>query len=111
MLSVSGTVRERDPGELLFQADAAYQTELADGVLSPTFRALFSDVDTKYTLSEEIEVATRVAGTRWLLTDVKNNRTYHIVSEDVGEKMVSAFTKARSIRNLTRVRLNSLWIL
>ena len=84
VLNVSGTVRERDPGELLFQADAAYQTELADGALSPAFRSLFSDVDTKYTLSEEIEVATRVAGTRWLLTDVENNRTYHIVIEDVG---------------------------
>ena len=84
VLNVSGTVRERDPGELLFEADATYHTELADGTLSPAFRSLFSDVDPKYTLSEEIEVATRVAGTRWLLTDVENNRTYHIVIEDVG---------------------------
>ena len=86
VLNISGTVRERDPGELLFHADTAYETELADGNLSSAFRTLFSDVDTKYTLSEEIEVATRVAGTRWLLTDIENNRTYHIVSEDTGGK-------------------------
>ena len=84
VLNVSGIVRERDPGELLFHADAAYQTELADGTLSAAFRSLFADVDTKYTLAEEIEVATRVAGTRWLLTDVENNRTYHIENTENG---------------------------
>ena len=84
VLHVSGTVRERDPGELLFQADAAYQTELADGVLSSAFRALFSDADRKYTLSEEIEVATREPNTRWLLTDIENNRTYHIENGETG---------------------------
>ena len=84
VLNVSGTVRERSPGELLFQADAAYQTELKDGTLSPAFRALFSDVDPKYTLSEEIEVETRATGTRWLFTDVENNRTYHIESGENG---------------------------
>jgi aspartyl-tRNA synthetase len=84
VLHVSGTVRERDPGELLFQADAAYQTELADGALSPAFRSLFSDADRKYTLSEEIEVATREVGTRWLLTDIENNRTYHIENAENG---------------------------
>ena len=84
VLNVSGIVRERDPGELLFHADAAYQTELADGTLSAAFRSLFADVDPKYTLAEEIEVATRVAGTRWLLTDVENNRTYHIENTENG---------------------------
>ena len=84
VLNVSGTVREREPGELLFKADAAYQTDLADGTLSAAFRTLFSDADRKYTLSELIDVATRVEGERWLLTDLENNRTYHIVSEDVG---------------------------
>ena len=94
VLNVSGTVREREPGELLFQADATYQTDLGDGTLSAAFRALFaaklasaygkSDADPKYTLSELIDVATRVEGERWLLTDLENNRTYHIVSEDVG---------------------------
>ena len=34
VLNVSGTVREREPGELLFQADAAYQADLAEGTLS-----------------------------------------------------------------------------
>ena len=84
VLNVSGTVREREPGELLFKADAAYQTDLADGTLSAAFRTLFSDADRKYTLSELIDVTTRVEGERWLLTDLENNRTYHIVSEDVG---------------------------
>ena len=78
VLNVKGTVREREPGELLFEADATYQTDLATGALSAAFRSLFSEADTKYTLSEEIEVATRVQGERWLLTDVENNRTYHI---------------------------------
>ena len=84
VLNVSGTVREREPGELLFHADAAYQTDLAEGTLSPAFRSLFSDTDTKYTLSEEIEVATRVQGERWLVTDVENNRTYHIENQEAG---------------------------
>ena len=84
VLNVRGTVREREPGELLFQADATYQADLANGTLSATFRSLFSDADTKYTLSEEIEVATRVQGERWLVTDVENNRTYHIESTENG---------------------------
>ncbi len=84
VLHVSGTVREREPGERLFHADGAYQAELADGNLSPAFRALFSDAAPKYTLSDDIEVATRESGVRWLLTDTKNNRTYHIASEDMG---------------------------
>ena len=81
VLNVSGTVRERAPGELLFQADTTYQTGLADSTLSPEFRALFSDADTKYTLSEQIEVATRIPNEQWLLTDVGNSRTYHIERE------------------------------
>ena len=84
VLHVSGTVRERDPGELLFHADAAYQTELADGNLSAAFRTLFSGADPKYTLSDEIKVATRENGARWLLIDVENNRTYHIENEENG---------------------------
>ncbi len=84
VLNVKGTVREREPGELLFQADATYQTDLANGTLSAAFRALFSEADTRYTLSEEIEVATRVPDERWLVTDVENNRTYHIESTEAG---------------------------
>ena len=84
VLNVKGTVREREPGELLFQADATYQTDLAKGTLSAAFRSLFSEADTRYTLSEEIEVATRVADERWLVTDVENNRTYHIESTEAG---------------------------
>ena len=84
VLNVKGTIREREPGELLFQADATYQTDLANGNLSAAFRSLFSEADTKYTLSEEIEVATRVQGERWLLTDGENNRTYHIERTENG---------------------------
>jgi len=92
VLHVSGTVREREPGELLFHADGAYQTELADGNLSPAFRALFSDADPKYALSDDIEVATREPGARWLLTDTENNRTYHITSEDrEGENILGIY--------------------
>ena len=84
VLNVKGTVREREPGEVLFQADATYQTDLANGTLSAAFRSLFSEADTRYTLSEEIEVAIRVADERWLVTDVENNRTYHIESTEAG---------------------------
>ncbi len=84
VLNVKGTVREREPGELLFQADATYQTDLAKGTLSAAFRSLFSEADTRYTLSEEVEVATRVADERWLVTDVENNRTYHIENTENG---------------------------
>ncbi len=78
VLNVSGTVREREPGERLFQAAVAHQTELGEGTVSPEFRAMFAGVDTKYTLSDDITVAVREPGVRWLLTDVKNNRTYEI---------------------------------
>ncbi|MDE0087762.1 MAG: OB-fold nucleic acid binding domain-containing protein [Candidatus Poribacteria bacterium] len=82
VLNVSGTVRERAPGELLFQADAAFQAELSNGTpLSSEFRALFSDLDTKYTLSGDIHVDIRENDKRWLLTDVENNRTYDITRE------------------------------
>ena len=81
VLNVRGTVRERAPGELLFQADTTYQTALSDGTLSPEFRALFADADTKYTLSEHIEITARIPNEQWLLTDVENSRTYHIERE------------------------------
>ena len=84
VLNVSGTVREREPGEQLFEADAGYATELTAGTLSPAFRALFSAVDKKYTLSEDITIASRVANARWLLTDTENNRTYHIERSESG---------------------------
>ena len=84
VLNVKGTVREREPGVLLFQADAIYQTGLANGTVSTAFRTLFADTDTKYTLSEEIGVVTRVADERWLVTDVENNRTYYIESTEAG---------------------------
>ena len=82
VLNVSGTVRERAHGELLFTADAAFQAELTDNTsLSSEFRALFSDLDTKYTLSDDIKISVRENEKRWLLTDVENNRTYNIARE------------------------------
>ena len=85
VLNVSGIVRERAPGELLFTADAAFQTELLDdAALSDEFRTLFSDLDAKYTLSDNIDISERVNGKHWLLTDIENNRTYDITREDDG---------------------------
>ena len=82
VLHVSGTVRERAPGELLFNADTAFQTGLSNGTtLSSEFRSLFSDLDTKYTLSDDVKVNVREPDKRWLLTDIENNRTYEIARE------------------------------
>ena len=101
VLNVSGTVREREPGEHLFQLEEArYEStslltwsvrssdgevffhsdtrEAEDVTLSSAFRARFAEVDKKYTLSDELKLAVREPGTRWLLTDVENNRTYEI---------------------------------
>ncbi len=83
VLNVSGTVRERAPGDILINADATFQDELTDdATLSTEFRSLFSDLDTKYTLSDEISIDTRENGKHWLLTDIVNNRTYDIICED-----------------------------
>lgn len=82
VLNVSGTVRERAPGDILINTDATFQDELTDdATLSTEFRSLFSDLDTKYTLSEEISIDTRENGKHWLLTDILNNRTYDILCE------------------------------
>ena len=101
VLNVSGTVREREPGEHLFQLEEAryestsllaWSVRSSDGevffqsdtrtdedvTLSSAFRARFAEVDKKYTLSDELKFAVREPGTRWLLTDVENNRTYEI---------------------------------
>lgn len=83
VLNVSGTVRERAPGEILINVDATFQDELNDdATLSAEFRSLFSDLDTKYTLSDEISIDMREDGKHWLLTDILNNRTYDIIRED-----------------------------
>lgn len=85
VLNISGVVRERAPGELLFNVDAAYQAELTeDTSLSSEFRSLFSDLDTKYALSEDINISERENGKHWLLTDVENNRTYDLIREEDG---------------------------
>lgn len=82
VLNVSGTVRERAPGELLITTNTSFQDELNNNAtLSSEFRSLFSDVDTKYTLSDEVSVSVRENGKHWLLTDIENNRTYDILLE------------------------------
>ena len=83
VLNVSGTVRERAPGEILINVNATFQNELTDNAnLSTEFRSLFSDLDTKYTLSDELNIDTRENGRHWLLTDILNNRTYDIIREN-----------------------------
>ena len=83
VLNVSGTVRERAPGEILINADATFQDELTDdATLSNEFRSLFSELDKKYTLSDKININIREQGKHWLLTDIENNRTYDILCED-----------------------------
>ena len=83
VLNVSGTVRERAPGDILINTDLTFQVELTeDATLSTEFRSLFSDLDTKYTLSDEISIDTRENGKHWLLTDILNNRTYDIIREE-----------------------------
>lgn len=85
VLNVSGVVRERAPGELLFNTEAAYQAELADNnSLSSEFRSLFSEVDVKFTLSADLEISEREKDKHWLITDLENNRTYDIVIDDNG---------------------------
>lgn len=109
VLNVSGTVREREPGEHLFQLEEAryestslltWSVRSSDGevffhsdtraaedvTLSSAFRARFAEVDKKYTLSDELKFAVREPGTRWLLTDVENNRTYEIHLAEAQEK-------------------------
>ena len=83
VLNVSGTVRERAPGEILINADVTFQDELTDdATLSAEFRSLFSELDTKYTLSDKINISIRENGKHWLLTDIENNRTYDIIRQD-----------------------------
>ncbi len=83
VLNVSGTVRERAPGEILINADVTFQDELTDdATLSAEFRSLFSELDTKYTLSDKININIRENGKHWLLTDIENNRTYDIIHQD-----------------------------
>ena len=82
VLNILGTVREREPGEHLFNAEIAFQTELSENPsLSNEFRSLFSNVDAKYKLSDDIQIDLREPDKRWLLTDVENNRTYDIVRD------------------------------
>lgn len=82
VLNVSGTVRERAPGELLFKVDVSFDSEFSDAnVLSDEFKAHFSELDTKYTLSNDIKINIRENDKRWLLTDVENKRTYDIVRD------------------------------
>ena len=112
VLNVSGIVRERAPGELLFRTDAAYQTELTDNTaLSSEFRSLFSELDTKYTLSEDIEICERENDKHWLITDVENNRTYDILSEENGLNVYQGTVNPELVTGEIEVAVDSLSIL
>ena len=85
VLNVNGTVREREPGDHLFKVNKTFQTVLSgEKELTDEFKTLFSDLDTKYTLSNNIEINVREADKHWLLTDVDNNRTYDILLDADG---------------------------
>ena len=112
VLNVSGVVRERAPGELLFNTDTAFQTELSEGTSLPTeFRSLFSDLDTKYTLSDDINVRERENGKHWLLTDVENNRTYDIIREEDGLNVYQGTVNPELDTGEIEVAVNTLSIL
>ena len=112
VLNVSGTVRERAPGELLFKADSTFQNELTENkTLSSEFRSLFSDLDTKYTLSDEISIEIREDDTHWLLTDIENNRTYDIIREDDGLNIYQGTVNPELATGEIEVAVDSLNIL
>lgn len=112
VLNVSGVVRERAPGELLFKADAAFQAELSKGTsLSTEFRSLFADLDTKSTLSKEVNISERDIGKHWLLTDVENNRTYDIIQEEDGLNVYQGTVNPELDTGEIEVAVNTLSIL
>ena len=112
VLNVSGIVRERAPGELLFKADATFQNELTENkTLSSEFRTLFSNLDTKYTLSDEINIEIRENDTHWLLTDIENNRTYDITREDDGLNIYQGTVNPELATGEIEVAVDSLNIL
>lgn len=112
VLNISGIVRERAPGELLFRTDAAYQSELTDNTaLSSEFRSQFSELDAKYTLSEDIEICERENDKHWLITDVENNRTYDILSEENGLNVYQGTVNPELVTGEIEVAVDSLSIL
>ena len=112
VLNVSGTVREREPGEHLFNADEAFQTELSgNNGLSAEFKTLFSNLDTKYTLSENIEINVRETDKHWLLTDIDNNRTYDILVDVNGLRIYQGTVNPELPTGEIEVAIDSLNIL
>lgn len=112
VLNVSGTVRERAPGELLFKTDPTFQEQLtANSSLSAEFRSLFSNLDAKYTLSDEIRIDIRVNGKHWLLTDLENNRTYDITREDEGLNIYQGTVNPELATGEIEVAVDSLSVL
>ena len=112
VLNVSGTVRERAPGEILINTDATFQDELTENAtLSTEFRSLFSDLDTKYTLSDKISIDMREDGKHWLLTDIVNNRTYDIIREDNALNIYQGTVNPELVTGEIEVAVDSLHIL
>ena len=82
VLSASGRVRERLEGDLLFSVGLEPQTDLDDQNISVALREAFEG--NGHSLSQDVEVAIREKGCKWLVTDKVNKRTYTIRTADDG---------------------------
>ena len=74
VLSVAGTVRERVEGDLLALSDRKHQADLDAGHLSEELKSTFED--DRHSLSADVTISVREAGSRWLITDNESKRTY-----------------------------------
>ncbi len=81
VLSVCGQVRERMEGDLISRSDLKYQSDLENGSISEEFKSDFEDA--RQSLSGDLEIVLRDAGSRWLVIDNVDKRTYVVkVVED-----------------------------
>jgi len=68
---------------LLFSADLKFQGDLDNGSISDDLRRAFEN--NKFPLSQNVTISIEEKGSRWLITDEGNNRTYTIRKE--GEQL------------------------
>ena len=80
VLVVSGTVRERLEGDLLFNLGLAHETELEDQDCSEELRQAFKA--NEHPLSQNVEILSRETEGKWLVTDRASKRTYVIKSTE-----------------------------
>ena len=74
VLSVAGSVRERVEGDLLALTDRKHQADLDAGHLSEELKSTFEN--DRHSLSADVTISVREAGSRWLITDNESKRTY-----------------------------------